>query len=97
MDHSGSGATLRPARLADARPFLELFEALDAESEFMMFEPGERAITLARMRARLAAAGEEEGRERLIVAARRISGTGPAGTRAVPDRAETGRSAIASP
>ena len=60
-------ANLRPARKRDARAFLALFRALDSESEFMMFEPGERPITPARMRARIAAA-ETGGRERLIVA-----------------------------
>lgn len=95
VNPSSPAATLRAARVADARPFLELFRALDAESEFMMFEPGERTTTLAQMRARLAAASGQGGRERLIVAergnpvARRAVGPAPI-ARFVPGRRARG-------
>lgn len=70
-------AALRFARRGDERPFVELLRALDTESEFMMFEPGERVITPARMRSRIVEA-EKGGRERLIVAARRDAAGGVA-------------------
>jgi len=38
-------ASIRPAEAIDAQSMLELFEALDSETEFMFFEPGERTTT----------------------------------------------------
>ena len=67
---TGGEARLRAARAGDERPFLALFEALDAESEYLLFEPGERSTTAAQMRARIVE-GRRSGRETLIVAARR--------------------------
>ena len=71
---SGSGTddgatVLRPIEPGDARAFLALFEALDAESEFMLYEPGERVTTLAELRARIVQ-GRRSGRETLIGAVR---------------------------
>jgi RimJ/RimL family protein N-acetyltransferase len=37
---------IRPIREADARAFLELSNALDAESDFRLLEPGERRTTV---------------------------------------------------
>jgi len=64
-----SATTLRHAEPDDARAFLSLFAALDADSEFMLYEPGERTITRADMRARIEQ-GRRTGRETLIVASR---------------------------
>ena len=72
-DEPREAATLRSARQGDEHAFLALFHALDTESEFMMFEPGERVIAAAAMRARIVGAAKG-GRERLIVAARLAPG-----------------------
>ena len=37
---------IRSAEVKDAEPLLELFQQLDKESQFMLFEPGERPTTL---------------------------------------------------
>jgi len=47
---------VRPAVESDADAFLSLWEALDTETEFMLFEPGERAVTLDEQKSRLAKA-----------------------------------------
>ncbi|MFK8083029.1 MAG: N-acetyltransferase family protein [Granulosicoccus sp.] len=44
---------IRPAVFSDAEGFLELWEALDTETQFMLFEPGERKETLDRQRVKL--------------------------------------------
>jgi len=60
---------LRRARVGDERAFLALLQALDSESEFMLYEPGERRTSVREMRARIVE-GRKSGAEILIVAAR---------------------------
>ncbi len=43
--NDGSGYTIRPAAGGDAAAFLDLKVTLDAETDFMMLEPGERRDT----------------------------------------------------
>ena len=50
---------LREAQESDAEAFLDLWDALDTETEFMLFEPGERKATLETQRTRLANAATE--------------------------------------
>ncbi|RPJ50122.1 MAG: GNAT family N-acetyltransferase, partial [Chloroflexi bacterium] len=38
--------TIRPIRIEDVPAYLELARALDAETYFMMLEPGERKTTV---------------------------------------------------
>ena len=66
---------LRAAAVGDAEAFVELFGALDVESEFMLYEPGERRLDAAAMRTRIVQ-GHRSGREILIVGARRVDGRG---------------------
>ena len=61
--------TPRLARESDAKAFVELFAVLDDESEFMLYEPGERRLDVRAMRERIVH-GRRSGREILIVAAR---------------------------
>ena len=44
---------LRRAKKEDAAKFLSLWEALDSETEFMLYEPGERNTTLEQQRSSL--------------------------------------------
>ena len=66
---------LRAAAVGDAEAFVELFGALDVESEFMLYEPGERRLDAAAMRTRILE-GRRSGREILIVGARPAGGRG---------------------
>ena len=45
---------LRRAAKEDAAKFLSLWEALDSETEFMLYEPGERKATLEQQASQLA-------------------------------------------
>ena len=51
---------LREAQESDAEAFLDLWDALDTETEFMLFEPGERKATLETQRTRLSDAAASE-------------------------------------
>jgi len=44
---------IRPAVPADAQAFLDLWSVLDSETEFLLFEPGERAVSLEEQENRL--------------------------------------------
>lgn len=57
---------IRPAKESDARSFLKLWEALDSETEFMLFEPDERKATLEGQKSRLADAADS-GDAQIIV------------------------------
>ncbi len=51
---------VRQSRDTDAEAFLGLWQALDTETEFMLFEPNERGATLTEQKSRLVhAAGSE--------------------------------------
>ncbi len=52
--------SLRAARESDATAFLDLWDALDSETEFMLFEPGERKATLETQKTRLANASASD-------------------------------------
>ena len=69
----GREPTIRRARGDDAEAFLALLLALDTESEFMLFEPGERGRVVAAVRARLVDA-QARGQEVLFVAVRERTG-----------------------
>ena len=45
---------VRAAKESDAAAFLDLWDALDSETEFMLFEPNERQATLATQQSNLA-------------------------------------------
>lgn len=45
--------TIRPISIEDADAFLTLREQLDHETKFMLFEPGERTLTIEQERERL--------------------------------------------
>ncbi len=45
---------VRAAKESDAAAFLDLWDALDSETEFMLFEPNERQATLATQQSSLA-------------------------------------------
>lgn len=49
---------IRTALVSDAQAFLDLWDALDTETEFMLFEPNERQATLESQSKRLANAAE---------------------------------------
>ena len=51
---------LRVVKESDAAAFLDLWNALDTETEFMLFEPGERKATLETQKTRLANAAVSE-------------------------------------
>ena len=51
---------VRQATESDAESFLDLWDALDTETEFMLFEPNERKATLESQKSRLANATESE-------------------------------------
>lgn len=51
---------IRQAKESDAEGFLELWEFLDTETEYMLFEPNERKATLEAQRSRLADATSSE-------------------------------------
>lgn len=48
-----SGIEIRQAAESDANSFLDLWDALDTETEFMLFEPNERKATLETQKAKL--------------------------------------------
>jgi RimJ/RimL family protein N-acetyltransferase len=52
-DRHLDGIEVRQAKASDAASFLELWDALDTETEFMLFEPNERQATLDTQRANL--------------------------------------------
>lgn len=45
---------VRPVQEADASTYVQLLAQLDRESEFLLWEPGERALTVSNMREELA-------------------------------------------
>lgn len=51
---------VRRASELDAERFLDLWDALDSETEFMLFEPGERKATLDSQKSRLANAVDSD-------------------------------------
>ena len=55
-----TGVAVRPVQPDDAEAFLTLCKTLDAETAFMMLEPGERTTTLAEQRSEIEALGENE-------------------------------------
>jgi len=57
---------VRTATVADAASFLDLWDALDTETEFMLFEPNERNLTLKEQQSRLAAS-EQSNKARIWV------------------------------
>ena len=59
--------TLRPAALSDATAFLDLWDALDSETEFMLFEPDERKATLESQESRLAHADSSKNNQIFVV------------------------------
>jgi len=44
---------IRQAQINDAEPFVELMNTLDSETEYLLFEPGERQLTVEEQRRRL--------------------------------------------
>ena len=66
---SDPAPALRRAIPEDAEALVALFRALDAESEYMLFEPGERETSRAGMAARIAE-GAVSGGDTLFVAPR---------------------------
>jgi len=61
-----TGIDIRQAMESDAKSFLDLWDALDSETEFMLFEPNERKATLETQKSRLANAFDSEN-VRIIV------------------------------
>jgi len=59
--------TLRRASESDAAGFLDLWDALDSETEFMLFEPGERKATLDAQKSRLANANASDNVQIYVV------------------------------
>lgn len=59
---------IRPAKESDASSFLNLWNALDTETEFMLYEPGERKATLKSQTAILANACDSENVHILVLA-----------------------------
>jgi len=55
-----TGITIREALRDDAAGFIALFEVLDSETQFMLFEPGERQSDLEKQASRLDAAHASE-------------------------------------
>jgi len=55
-----TGVLVRQATESDAESFLDLWDALDTETEFMLFEPNERQATLESQKTRLAKAYNSE-------------------------------------
>ena len=49
-----------PAKESDAANLLSLYEALDSETEFMFFEPGERQTSVEKIQARIHAATDSD-------------------------------------
>ena len=49
-----SKLTIRPAVIDDAQSFLDMWSTLDTETEFLLFEPGEREVSLDEQRSKLA-------------------------------------------
>ncbi|MGF1596120.1 MAG: GNAT family N-acetyltransferase [Acidimicrobiales bacterium] len=47
----GGEVEIRPSSVADTDAYLELLRRLDAETRFLLWEPGERTITAAQVRA----------------------------------------------
>jgi RimJ/RimL family protein N-acetyltransferase len=58
---------LRPAAESDAAAFLDLWDALDSETEFMLFEPNERKATLDLQKSRLANADGSDNVQILVI------------------------------
>lgn len=58
---------IRPAGLNDARALADLFTALDNESRFMLFEPGERKLTEESQRKKLESI-QKNARQTMLVA-----------------------------
>ena len=58
---------LRSATESDAAAFLDLWDALDSETEFMLFEPNERKATLEEQKFRLANAEISDNVHILVV------------------------------
>ncbi len=48
-----SQLNIRPAVPLDAQAFLDLWDVLDSETEFLLFEPGERTVSLKEQEKRL--------------------------------------------
>jgi len=59
--------TLRPSAGSDAAKFLDLWDALDSETEFMLFEPSERKATLDAQKSRLANANASDNVQIYVV------------------------------
>jgi len=57
---------IRTATTSDAAAFLDLWDALDTETQFMLFEPNERKITLENQKSRLAES-EQSNHVRILV------------------------------
>lgn len=53
MGHIMNDLIVRAATVSDAKGFLDLWDALDTETEFMLFEPNERQANLASQTERL--------------------------------------------
>jgi len=58
---------IRAARESDAAAFLDLWGALDTETEFMLFEPNERKTTLKEQKLRLAASEQSNTQHVLVL------------------------------
>ena len=59
--------TLRPAAESDAAAFLDLWDALDTETEYMLFEPSERKATLGMQKSRLANANSSDNNQIFVI------------------------------
>jgi len=55
-----SNLLIRPALSSDAENFLRLWEILDNETQFLLFEPGERSTTLDQQQNRLSDAEDSD-------------------------------------
>jgi len=59
---------VRPAVKEDAAPFLDLWNALDTETEFMLYEPNERKATLDSQQTMLSNASESDNVHIIVLA-----------------------------
>lgn len=55
-----SNLTIRPAVTDDAQSFLDMWRILDTETEFLLYEPGERELSFDQQRSRIANATDSD-------------------------------------
>ncbi len=65
---------IRPVKQSDSKYLIDLFFRLDEETDFMLFEPGERKITLGKQQSLIEQFEEDPSRFMFVAGAEKIVG-----------------------